>query len=542
MANDMLRRLILLLIVFLFSLSIIGMAKSVDDEPYTITNSALDSAASAIIQSNKTSASSASTQAAAAANTAASAVINSKTPGVASSTTKQPAAQPTMQIVISSNKSLSVEEVEKSDYVIAPECIRICKAEKVNVGVSISATTAASAASATSNSGQSNAVRPTVISEECETVCKNKSVIVRKKAEEVVKEVITGKQVCSVSPSNLRQLNGLIMRMKKAENNELLNESVDSIKQEIERLRKVMIAEMQQCKLQAVNTSTAAGSSGIAVKVDACSELKAWTSKRDYYLSIANLSADATRIIAELEEGIKKLRLECEQDIVTVTAASTTVTAASTIMAADKPSVLVENATQISEYYKLKIARILENESDSDNNKLRKAKEEMANLTAVLVQKSDSDIAVLDEFIDEIVLSAGTASVNGVKVSTVKRINATIKNRHVVVQPSASGAILSDATTNAWAKEFTVTSDGVKLGNATISITPSEAVVATGATATTVALNEENGKAVYKIESKENRKLLWLIPVEVDGSYKVSAEDGAVLSSELPWWSFLAMK
>lgn len=166
----------------------------------------------------------------------------------------------------------------------------------------------------------------------------------------------------------------------------------------------------------------------------------------------------------------------------------------------------------------------------------------MANLTAVLVQKSDSDIAVLDEFIDEIVLSAGTASVNGVKVSTVKRINATIKNRHVVVQPSASGAILSDATTNAWAKEFTVTSDGVKLGNATISITPSEAVVATGATATTVALNEENGKAVYKIESKENRKLLWLIPVEVDGSYKVSAEDGAVLSSELPWWSFLAMK
>ena len=111
-----------------------------------------------------------------------------------------------------------------------------------------------------------------------------------------------------------------------------------------------------------------------------------------------------------------------------------------------------------------------------------------------------------------------------------------------MVQPSASGAILSDATTNAWAKEFTVTSDGVKLGNATISITPSEAVVATGATATTVALNEENGKAVYKIESKENRKLLWLIPVEVDGSYKVSAEDGAVLSSELPWWSFLAMK
>ena len=189
MANDMLRRLILLLIVFLFSLSIIGIAKSVDDEPYTITNSALDSAASAIIQSNKTSASSASTQAAAAANTAASAVINSKTPGVASSTTKQPAAQPTMQIVISSNKSLSVEEVEKSDYVIAPECIRICKAEKVNVGVRISATTAASAASATSNSGQSNAVRPTVISEECETVCKNKSVIVRKKAEEVVKEI-----------------------------------------------------------------------------------------------------------------------------------------------------------------------------------------------------------------------------------------------------------------------------------------------------------------------------------------------------------------
>jgi hypothetical protein len=53
-------------------------------------------------------------------------------------------------------------------------------------------------------------------------------------------------------------------------------------------------------------------------------------------------------------------------------------------------------------------------------------------------------------------------------------------------------------------------------------------------------ISEEDGKIIYSISGKNKGKFVFLIPVSASINQKINAENGEIISTEKPWWSFLA--
>jgi len=54
-----------------------------------------------------------------------------------------------------------------------------------------------------------------------------------------------------------------------------------------------------------------------------------------------------------------------------------------------------------------------------------------------------------------------------------------------------------------------------------------------------IEITEENGKAVYSISGSKEGKFIFIIPISIKITQKISAETGEIISTEKPWWSFL---
>ena len=57
-----------------------------------------------------------------------------------------------------------------------------------------------------------------------------------------------------------------------------------------------------------------------------------------------------------------------------------------------------------------------------------------------------------------------------------------------------------------------------------------------------VVLDVESGKLVYLISGTTKGRLLAVVPITAEIKERVDANSGVVLSTEKPWWSFLATK
>ena len=57
-----------------------------------------------------------------------------------------------------------------------------------------------------------------------------------------------------------------------------------------------------------------------------------------------------------------------------------------------------------------------------------------------------------------------------------------------------------------------------------------------------VVLDVESGKLVYLISGTKEGRLLAVVPVSANIKEKIDANSGVVISTEKPWWSFLATK
>ncbi len=79
-------------------------------------------------------------------------------------------------------------------------------------------------------------------------------------------------------------------------------------------------------------------------------------------------------------------------------------------------------------------------------------------------------------------------------------------------------------------------------GNKEIKILPEEA--SSKATEITtleeIKLEEEDTKPVYSVKGTKDVRILSMIPASMEIETKVSAETGDVISTNKPWWSFLA--
>ena len=86
-------------------------------------------------------------------------------------------------------------------------------------------------------------------------------------------------------------------------------------------------------------------------------------------------------------------------------------------------------------------------------------------------------------------------------------------------------------------KLYMSTSEGQKQ----VSLSTEDVSKTAGVTAVKdIALNEENAVPVYSVNGTLQARLFSIIPVSMDIQTKINAENGQVISSAKPWWSFLA--
>ena len=59
-------------------------------------------------------------------------------------------------------------------------------------------------------------------------------------------------------------------------------------------------------------------------------------------------------------------------------------------------------------------------------------------------------------------------------------------------------------------------------------------------TINSVETEEQNGKNIYVVEGSKRKRILFLIPVNLNIKTQIDAETGEIISTKKPWWSFLA--
>jgi len=56
-----------------------------------------------------------------------------------------------------------------------------------------------------------------------------------------------------------------------------------------------------------------------------------------------------------------------------------------------------------------------------------------------------------------------------------------------------------------------------------------------------IKISQEGSDAVYIISGTKKARLFFIFPIMADVEQKISVEDGEVVSTKKPWWSFLAL-
>ena len=85
-------------------------------------------------------------------------------------------------------------------------------------------------------------------------------------------------------------------------------------------------------------------------------------------------------------------------------------------------------------------------------------------------------------------------------------------------------------------KVYFETSEGAK----EINIFPEDiSLITTISDIEEMKITEENGKVIYLINGKNQGRLFFIFPVSVITTEKINAENGEIISTKKPWWSFL---
>ena len=395
---------------------------------------------------------------------------------------------------------------------------------------------------------------------------------------------ITVRQVYAVDDAMMNELDRLVVMLKEAEeegDKELvagLMEKIRVIKEETEKANVAVtttakmptaVAIAEPVKQQVVETKpvTSAGSAGtvtVSNAPDSCRELEAVQEKKKYYEELYGLTDDELKakgytrgraeiqnVLVELDEMMTRLRKECEAGN-TVRAggdeperARTSGDTTSVTLVTMPTPVAVQSATEITDYYKRRIAEIATEESDIDEKitVLKELRNEIDRLIEQLIKSKDSiSTGEVKGLVEKIQVKPGQVTMDKVTVATTnKKVMARISDRDLEIKPATSRVIVNDGAVEVNAREISIENEALKVGNAEVKLMPSAAVANMNVTPTEVELAEEGSKPVYKIKADENRKLLGFINVKVETTTTVDASDtnGNVLKTQRPWWAFL---
>ncbi len=208
-----------------------------------------------------------------------------------------------------------------------------------------------------------------------------------------------------------------------------------------------------------------------------------------------------------------------------------------------------DSGTEISGYYKEKVAAVMGSTSDINGQiyALKDMRREIDKMIAELVRKraklNAEEIADLDATI--------TVNSDGIEVGDEvissdegKEIVADVEGNNLTILQGEGTISLDDGSGIGAEAESPVEieSGDVKVGNAKVRILPAQLRQRLKFDPKEVKLKAEGNAAVYVGKGQEERKLFFVVPVKVEAKFKVDATTGQTISEERPWWTFLSSK
>ena len=206
-----------------------------------------------------------------------------------------------------------------------------------------------------------------------------------------------------------------------------------------------------------------------------------------------------------------------------------------------KPTV-VESGSDITDYYKLKMTKVMEEEKTLDEKiiSLKELRDEIDNLIMGLIEKKEAlDVEELEGVVSEVRVLPTQVIADTVTVTTTgKTITAEVKTKKLEIAQATNMVVVREGDMEVSSTGVTIENKTLKVGEKEVKLLPSE-VVPANIVPKAIELKEEADKAVYKLKTDEERKLLGFIPLKVEKELTLDASDASTVSEVLPWWAFL---
>jgi len=381
-------------------------------------------------------------------------------------------------------------------------------------------------------------------------------------------------QVLSVNNQLMEELDNLMRMLEEAENNndqekfEVLLEKIRVIKEEIAgaSINPVIVEEEQPTRSDPLPPSEVGSSdSMIPIEVNPCEEVKALEEKLRHYealyaLSDEELEAKGYRrgreeikiTIENLKRSIEELRIACESGESSNSGGSggipPTETSPVDFIPPRPAPVAVDSAVEITDYYRFRIAEIMMEDVDVDEQieNLKKLRSEIDRLIEELIKSKDEIRAEeVSGLVEVIEVRPGEVQMDKVVVKTVdKKVVARVNDKELEIEPMEAQVVIHDGNLIIKAPDLVIENEVLRTANAEIKLMPSTIVERIRIEPEEIELREENAKAVYRIRTNERRKLFGFIPLTVENTLTVDAENTEVdvIKEEKPWWAFFTTK
>ncbi|MCK4521481.1 MAG: hypothetical protein KAU20_02825, partial [Nanoarchaeota archaeon] len=273
-------------------------------------------------------------------------------------------------------------------------------------------------------------------------------------------------RMCVVNAELMGELDRLVVMLKKAEESND-KQSIKGIMEKIRTIKEEIRKDREECEQSPTQTVQAVSErivkaiptrvTSIEVRpvyLDKCSELNDWIEKKKHYDILYSLSdeelknkgysmgkEEIKKILEELEEGIKKIRVECETSTSGVVSA-VRVGAVKPIAIA-KPVIAV-SGREITDYYKLKISNIMEETNTEQQIKeLKGLRTEIDKLIEGLI-KSKDEIKTEDisELVTEVKIRPNEIIADNVVIRTTeKNMLIKINRKNLRIKPTKTQVI-----------------------------------------------------------------------------------------------------
>ncbi len=207
----------------------------------------------------------------------------------------------------------------------------------------------------------------------------------------------------------------------------------------------------------------------------------------------------------------------------------------------EKP-VVADSAEEIKDYYKIRIEKITSQDNVEEQIKnLKFLRDEIDNLIERLLKSKDViTINYVSGLVEKININPGMIKADNVQIKTIgKRVLISVNNKPITIEPREKEVLIKDGNLEVKTSAISIQDNVLRVGNAEVKLTASDVIYKLKISPKEIELKEENAKAVYKIKTEENRKLIWFIPVKIDKEYTIDAVNSNILGEQKPWYSFL---